>query len=159
MRSQRPFPCSPTGGDVLLGESEQRLDDKNRITLPARLRERFADGAVCARGLDGCIHVWPREAWELYVSTQGERLDSFTREGRAMQRYLFGGAQEGEPDRQGRIALPAHLIAHAGLVKEIVVAGLRDRLEVWDREAWRRQLSEVEGSAEVVAERLAQPRA
>jgi MraZ protein len=140
---------------VLLGEFEQRLDDKNRVTLPARLRDRFGAGVVCSRGLDGCVAVWPRESWEAYVSSQQSRLDPFTREGRQLQRYLFGAAQESELDRQGRIALPSPLLQHASLGKDIVIAGLRDRLEIWDRETWRRQLAEVEGSAEVVAERLA----
>ena len=140
---------------MLLGEFEQRLDDKNRVTLPARLRGRFATGVVCSRGFDGCVTVWPRESWDAYVSSHSARLDPFSREGRAMERYLFGAAQELELDRQGRIALSPPLLAHAGLGKDIVIAGLRDRLEIWDREAWRSQLAEVEGSAESVAERLA----
>ena len=53
---------------MLLGEFEQRLDDKNRVTLPARLRSAFETGAVCARGLDGCVVVYPRDSWEAYVS-------------------------------------------------------------------------------------------
>jgi MraZ protein len=144
------------GKRVLLGEFEQRLDDKNRVTLPARLREHFADGVVCARGLDGCITVWSPAGWDVFVSAQSDRLDGFSREGRMMQRYLFGGALNSELDRQGRVALPAPLLQHAQLGKDIVIAGLRDRLEIWDREAWHRQLAEVEGSAESVAERLAQ---
>ena len=143
---------------MLLGEFEQRLDDKNRVTLPARLRAQFDGGVVCARGLDGCIAVYPHERWVAHVSAQSDRLDPFTREGRGMQRFLYGGAQEGELDRQGRVALPAALIAHAKLSKDIVIAGLSDRLEIWDREAWRSQLTEVEGSAESVAEHLAQQR-
>ena len=144
------------GGTLLLGEYEQRLDDKNRVTLPARLRDQFADGVVCSRGFDGCVTVWPREAWDALREAQVARLDPFSREGRALQRLpLRRGAQLGELDRQGRIALPAPLLAHAGLGKDIVIAGLRDRLEIWDREAWRRQLAEVEGGAEHVAERLA----
>jgi MraZ protein len=146
---------APGRADVLLGEFEQRLDDKNRVTLPAKVRESFADGVVCARGLDHCIAVWPKAAWEEYVSGLADRLDSFTPEGRGLQRYLYGGAHESELDRQGRVALTAPLIKHGSLAKEIVIAGLLDRLEIWDREAWRRQLAEVEGSAEVVAERLA----
>jgi MraZ protein len=144
---------------VLLGEFEQRLDDKNRVTLPARLRVQFDGGLVCARGLDGCINVWPLASWEAYVSAQSERLDSFSREGRALERYLYGGALECELDKQGRVALPAPLVGHASLDKDIVIAGLRDRLEIWDRESWRRQLANVEGSAEVVAERIANARA
>ena len=143
---------------MLLGEFEQRLDDKNRVTLPAKLRAHFADGVVCSRGFDGCIAVWPRTSWDAYVTQQSDRLDGFTREGRGMQRFLFGGAQEGELDRQGRIALSAPLIEAGRLSKDIVIAGLSNRLEIWDREAWRRQLAEVEGSAENVAEHLAQQR-
>jgi MraZ protein len=143
---------------VLLGEYEQRLDDKNRVTLPAKLRDQFADGLVCSRGFDGCVVVYPRAAWDAQVESQMSRLDPFTREGRGLQRYLFGAAQEGELDRAGRVALSAPLVGHAGLAKDIVIAGLRDRLEIWDRETWRRQLAEVEGSAEVVAERLANTR-
>ena len=144
------------GKCVLLGEFEQRLDDKNRVTLPARLREHFVDGVVCARGLDGCVSVFPHAGWEEYMNAQNERLDGLSRDGRWMQRYLFSGALPGALDRQGRVALPASLLQHAKLGKDIVIAGLRDRLEIWDREAWRRQLAEVEGSAESVAERLAQ---
>ena len=91
---------------MLLGEFEQRLDDKNRVTLPARLRVQFEDGLVCAKGLDDCVTVWPRAAWDDYVSAQTERLDSFTREGRALERFIFSGALECELDRQGRVALP-----------------------------------------------------
>ena len=144
---------------MLLGEFEQRLDDKNRVTLPARLRDHFADGVVCARGFDGCIAVWPRADWDAYVTEQNARLDGFSREGRLMQRYLFGGAQQGELDRQGpRRTAGAAAAARSSSSKDIVIAGLQDRLEIWDREAWRRQLAEVEGSAESVAERLAQPK-
>ena len=75
-----------------------------------------------------------------------------------MQRFFFSGAAEGELDKQGRLALPAALIDHAKLGREVVVAGVNDRLEIWDRGAWRRELAEVEGSAEHVAERLAAKR-
>src|ERR1700710_2088132 len=126
------------GKCVLLGEFEQRLDDKNRVTLPARLRVQFEGGLVCARGLDGCVNVWPIASWEAYVSAQSERLDSFSSEGRALERYIFGGALECELDRQGRVALPATLVDHASLDKDIVIAGLRDRLAIWERRSWGR---------------------
>ena len=149
-----------TGSAVLLGEFEQRLDDKNRVTLPARLRVQFEGGLVCARGLDGCINVWP-------LGVLGGLRERAVRAARLLQPRgpraqagaFFGGALECELDRQGRVALPAPLVGHASLDKDIVIAGLRDRLEIWDRESWRRQLANVEGSAEVVAERIANARA
>lgn len=139
---------------MLLGEYAQRLDEKNRVTIPARLRDAFADGVFVTRGLDRCVALYARDGWEDFVASQTARLDPFTREGRQMERFLFGGAVEAELDRQGRVAVPAPLLQHAALQREIVVAGVRDRLEIWDREAWERALVDLEGSAEVVAERL-----
>jgi MraZ protein len=75
-----------------------------------------------------------------------------------MQRFFFSGAAEAELDRQGRVMIPAALAQHAGLGREVVVAGIRDHLEIWDRATWREHLKEIEGSAEHVAERLATQR-
>lgn len=72
-----------------------------------------------------------------------------------MQRFFFAGATDQELDKQGRVVIPAALGKHAGLEREVVVAGIHDHLEVWDRAAWLAQMNEVEGSAEHVAERLA----
>jgi MraZ protein len=72
--------------------------------------------------------------------------------------HFFSGESEAEIDKQGRVMIPVQLIEHAKLGKEVVIAGVNDRLEIWDRAAWRKELAEVEGSAEDVAERLADKR-
>jgi MraZ protein len=72
-----------------------------------------------------------------------------------MRRYIFSAAVETEPDRQGRVTLPGALISYGKLGRDVVVAGVQDHVEIWDRAAWRAQLEDVEGSAELVAERLA----
>src|SRR5829696_8272030 len=77
---------------------------------------------------------------------------------RRIQRYVFGGAAEADLDRQGRVMIPGHLIEYASLGREVVVIGIHDHLEIWDRAAWRRELERLEGSAEDVAERLAAQR-
>ncbi|HSD00778.1 MAG TPA: division/cell wall cluster transcriptional repressor MraZ [Gaiellales bacterium] len=141
---------------MLLGESVQRLDVKNRLTLPAKLRAHFAHGVVVSKGFDGCLFVFSPDGWERYVDSQLGRLDPLSRRGREMSRWLYGGASETELDRQGRVMLPPAQIAHAGLEKDIVVAGLRDHLEIWDLTAWRKREAEFEGSVEDVAESLAQ---
>ncbi|MBW3592560.1 MAG: division/cell wall cluster transcriptional repressor MraZ [Actinobacteria bacterium] len=140
---------------MLLGEYEHALDDKNRLTLPARFRQAFADGVFVARGIDPCLLVFARDRWEAFVEERLAGLNSFSREARQMSRYFFAGAIETDLDRQGRFVLTPALIEHAGLGREVVVAGVRDHLEIWDPAAWRDQLKEVEGSAELVAERLA----
>jgi MraZ protein len=140
---------------MLLGEYEHTLDDKNRLTLPAKFRQAFEGGVVVSRGLDGCLVVFTRDNWNSFVAAQLAGLNPFSREARQMNRFMFAGAAETELDKQGRVMLPGALLAHAGLSREVVVAGVRDHVEIWDRDAWRKHLEEVEGSVELVAERLA----
>ena len=140
---------------MLLGEHEHTIDDKNRLTLPARFRQSFADGVVVTRGIEPCLAVFTREGWEDFSSSRLAGLDRFSGEARDMRRYLFSATVESELDKQGRVTLPAGLLAKADLGREVIVAGAGDCLEVWDREAWRNHMDEVERRADVVAERLA----
>ncbi len=143
---------------MLLGEHEHTIDDKNRLTLPAKFRQAFADGIVVTRGLDGCLYGYTRGDWDRLVESRLAVLDPLSREGRLMMRHFFSAAAEAELDKQGRVMLPAPLLESAGLGKEVTVAGVYDHLEIWSRGAWREHLKEVEGSAEHVAERLATKR-
>ena len=139
---------------MLLGEHEHTLDEKNRLTLPARLRGAFEDGVVLTRGLDGCLYAYPRADWER-TAERIRALDPLLENSRVMQRHFFGGAAPGELDRQGRLVVPASLLGHAGIAREVVVAGVYDHIEIWDREKWRSQPHQEEGRAEDAAERLA----
>lgn len=143
---------------MLLGEYEHTIDDKNRLTLPSKFRTAFEDGIVVTRGMDGCLFAFTRDTWDTLVQSRLATLDLLSQEGRRMQRHFFSGAAESELDKQGRVGLPAALLQHAKLSRDVVVAGVHDHLEIWDRDAWRRELAEVEGSAEHVAERLAAQR-
>ena len=140
---------------MLLGEYEHAVDEKNRLTLPAKWRQAFAEGVFVARGIDPCLLVFAREEWDHFVAERLANLNAFSKEARQMSRFFFAGTHETELDKQGRFVLPPQLIEHAGLAREVVVAGVRDHLEIWDPRGWRDQLKEVEGSAELVAERLA----
>jgi MraZ protein len=139
---------------MLLGAYEHTIDDKNRLTLPAKFRDAFADGVVLTRGMDGCLYAYTRARWERMAETIGG-LDDLSREGRVMKRFFFSAAAVDEPDRQGRVVVPAPLAQHAGLARDVVVAGVYDHVEIWDRAKWDDQLRQVEGSAEDVARRLA----
>lgn len=140
---------------MLLGEFEQRLDEKNRVTVPARLRDEFAGGAMITRYFDGCVSIFPTKDWEEFVQHESARLDDGTQNGRWAERYLFGAASEVRPDRQGRIPVPGILIKHASLDRELVVTGVRNRLEIWNRDAWNAGLAEFGRSAENAAEPVA----
>ncbi len=139
---------------MLLGEHDHTLDDKNRLTLPAKLREELGDGVVVTRGMDGCLYAYAAGEWD-GLAERIRALDPLSREGRMMHRHFFSGAVRADLDKQGRMVLPAALLETAGIHREVTVAGVYDHLEIWDRAKWRVHLHEVEGSAEDVAERLA----
>jgi MraZ protein len=120
----------------VLGEYEHTLDDKNRLTLPAKFRDAFGGGSVVTRGMDRCLSVYAKDEWEEFVSKRLGELDPFSGEARQIERFLFSGAAEAEPDRQGRVMIPPALVQHARLSREVVVAGVGDHVEIWDKELW-----------------------
>ena len=110
------------------------------------------------RGMDGCLFAYTPGDWTALVQGRLAALHPLSKEGRRMQRFFYAGATEAELDKQGRVGIPAALLEHAKLGRDVTVAGVHDHLEIWDRAAWRLELTEVEGSAEHVAERLAAQR-
>jgi MraZ protein len=140
---------------MFIGIYEHTIDDKSRLTLPARFRDALGDAVVLARGLDGNVAVYPKETWSVTVEARISALDPLSREARELRRFFFSGAAESSIDRQGRILVPAVLTRHAGLERDVVVAGNYDHLELWQPAAWEQHLHAVEGSAEHAAERLA----
>jgi MraZ protein len=143
---------------MFFGEYEHTIDDKSRLTLPARFRDAVKDGVVLSKGLDGSVDVYPRGTWETTIVDRIGRLDPLLPDTRVLQRHFFGGASEDVPDKQGRVLLPAALVRHGKLVREVTVVGNNDHLEIWDRAAWAERLEGIEGSADNVAQRLAEQR-
>jgi MraZ protein len=130
---------------MFLGTHTPRLDDKGRLTLPAKFRDPLAGGLMITKGQDHCLYVFPREEFEQLARKVAEAPFTNTTV-RAYQRYLFAGTEEQRPDGQGRIAISAELRRYAGLHKECVVIGAITRLEVWDAQAWQSYLDEHEDS-------------
>jgi MraZ protein len=143
---------------MFFGEYEHAIDDKSRLTLPARFRAALADGVVLSKGLDGTVDVYPHEVWEVKIVERIGGLDPLLADSRLLQRVFFGGASEDVPDKQGRVHLPASLLRHGKLVKDVTVVGNNDHLEIWDRAAWAEQLEGFEGRADNAAQRLAEQR-
>ena len=137
------------------GLYEHSLDSKDRLTVPARFRSALADGVVLSKGLDPCVDLYTPDAFERVSDTYLAPHSPFSSDARKMRRRFHGGSFDEKLDSAGRIRVPKPLIEHAGLSREITVAGVYDHLEIWDRTKWGQQLHEVEGSAEDVAERLA----
>ena len=130
---------------MFLGQYHHSLDSKGRVILPARFRGRLEEGAFMARGLDGCVCVYPRDEWERVAANMRD-LSARGPAQRQAARTFFAGAAEFVPDRQGRVPIPAHLreFAGLGLDREVVVAGVLSRVEIWDGQRWRAREQEGE---------------
>ena len=123
---------------MFLGEFQHSLDAKGRVILPAEFRDQLAGGAVIARGLDGCLSVYPREEFETMAETVREKARRGERERRAA-RSFFAGAKPVAPHRQGRVAIPQNLREFAALGRDVMVVGVDFRIEIWDTSRWREQ--------------------
>jgi len=121
----------------LLGTHGYSLDPKGRVSLPARFREAFDDGLWLTVGQDRSLYCFPRAEWE---RRSGE-VDAFAlsdREGRAFARLFFSSAEQAKLDGQGRVTIPQRLRDAVGIGKDVVVIGVRERMEIWDRAEWDR---------------------
>jgi MraZ protein len=132
---------------MFLGEYQHSLDAKGRVILPARFREQLEGGAVMARALDGCLAVYPVSEFDRVAAKLREARERGARE-RQAARSFFTGAVEITPDKQGRVAIPAHLREYASLEREVIVAGNFDHLEIWDSVTFNQR--DREGTASIV---------
>jgi MraZ protein len=133
---------------MFLGEHQHSLDAKGRVILPARFRDQLESGAVMAKALDGCLAVYPVAEFQRVADNAREAAQRGPAE-RQAARALFSGAVEITPDKQGRVAVPPHLREFAGLTREVIVAGMYHRIEIWDAQRFR-ELDRA-GDASIVA--------
>ena len=118
-----------------MGTYTPRLDEKGRLFLPAKFRDRLAEGLVVTQGQENCLVVWPEDVF-MQEAQRAQQTPLTQRGARDYARVLFAGAEQGKPDKQGRIGIPPVLRAYAGLDKDVVVIGVMDRVEIWDPERW-----------------------
>lgn len=131
---------------MFLGQFEHTIDDKGRLTMPAKFRAGLAAGLVVTIGMDGCLFVFPRTKWE-ELASQIEALPITNPKARGLARLMFSSADDSGMDRQGRILVPAHLRTYAGLEGDVVITGLNSRIELWHPERWRKlQSAAIEGT-------------
>ena len=104
------------------------------------------------KGLDGCLYLYSMEAWEAFLA-KFNSMNLLSPEDRRLKRYFVAGASEGEFDKQGRILLPASLRNAAGIEKDVVLAGMIDYIEIWDKERWEGTSDDVDDIAAGMAKR------
>jgi MraZ protein len=138
---------------MLIGEYIHTLDEKNRMSLPAKFRSELGKKIVLAPGLDQSIFMFTVKEWE----TIAEKLASnsmLQADNRSFNRFMFGGAVEVDVDGSGRILVPDFLKDRAGLKKNVAVIGVSNRVELWDEKKWAAYKSVVEKEADQLAEKL-----
>mgnify|MGYP003394843342 FL=1 len=138
---------------MFIGEYSHNLDDKGRVAVPAKFRSLLKGGAVVTRGLDNCLFLYSKKAWQ-ELAVKLAKLPISKANTRAFARLMLAGAMAVDFDNQGRIMLPEYLRKFAGLKKNLVIAGLYDRLEIWDEAAWNRYKKGTEKKSANIAEAL-----
>lgn len=128
---------------MFLGTHTPRLDDKGRLFLPAKFRDRLAEGLVVTRGQERCLYVFPTDEFTQLVTTM--QSAPMTSKGvRDYLRVFLSGASDEVPDKQGRVTVPAGLRTYAGLDRECTVIGAGSRVEIWDTQSWNAYLEGTE---------------
>jgi len=130
---------------VFLGTHTPKLDEKGRLILPAKYRDELADGLVITRFQERCLAIWPIKTF-VEVTHTVRNASSSQQQVRDYQRMLASGASDETPDKQGRVTIPPHLRAYAGLETHCVVVGAIDRVEVWNAAAWEQYAAEKESA-------------
>lgn len=138
---------------MLLGEYTHNLDSKGRVAIPAKFREKLTAGAIITRGLDNSLFVFAHKEWEA-LAGKLVALPLAQANSRAFARLMLAGAMDVELDVQGRILVPDYLRKYAGLKKQVVVAGLYSRIEIWDHGTWERYKQKTESASDEIAEKL-----
>jgi MraZ protein len=128
---------------VFLGTHTPRLDEKGRLFLPAKFRDRLAEGLVVTRGQERCLYVFPMDEF-VTIAGQMRSAPTTSKAVRDYMRVFLSGASDEVPDKQGRVTIPAALREYAGLSRDCTVIGAGSRLEVWDTSSWNAYLQSTE---------------
>jgi len=138
---------------MLIGEYRHNLDPKKRLSIPSKFRKELGEGAVLTRGLDNCLFVFPLQSWN-ELADKLKNLPLGQQSTRSFARLLLSGASEVDFDSLGRILIPEHLKSYASLKKIVVIAGVLNRLEIWDDENWTAYKANLEKNSDSIAEKL-----
>ena len=140
---------------MLLGEYTHAIDDKNRLSLPAKFRSLMGKKLVVTPGLDTCLFVFTTKEWEK-IQSKLNQSSLLQADNRSFNRFMFGGAVETDVDSIGRILIPDFLRERANLKSKVALIGVSNRVEIWNDKAWAEYKKVVEKQADSLAEKLGQ---
>jgi MraZ protein len=140
---------------MLLGEYRHTIDEKGRMAVPAKFRQKFEDGAIITKGLDSCLFVLALNEWNIFAQ-KITTMPLAQTNSRAFARLMLASASDVHLDTQGRILIPEHLREYAKLQKNAVATGMMTRMEIWNADEWKRYTAETESAADEIAEKLSE---
>lgn len=140
---------------MFIGEYQHTIDDKGRVAVPVKFRATLGERAIVTRGLDRCLFIFSAAEWE-ELAQKLVALPMAQANSRAFTRLMLAGAMEVDLDSQGRVLVPDYLRMYAHLKKQIIVAGLYNRIELWDETAWQKYKTQTESDSDEIAERLSE---
>ena len=138
---------------LLIGEYEHSIDTKGRLIMPSKLKEDIGEKFVVTKGLDGCLFVYSQTEWKTFE----DKLRAFpltNKDARALVRFFLAGAMECEIDKQGRIKLSSELCEKCSITKDVVVIGVDDHVEIWDREQHKEMSKRNDDNYEAYASKI-----
>lgn len=138
---------------MFIGEYLHTIDEKKRLAIPAKFRSVLGKKAIITRGLDNCLFLYPAKEWQS-LAQKLSQLPLSQSDARGFSRVMLAGAMEVSIDSLGRILVPDYLKKYAGLAKKAVVAGLYNRIEIWDEKKWHEYNQKTEKEVGDIAERL-----
>ena len=138
---------------MFIGEYQHIIDQKKRVAIPSKFRAKFKKGAVVTRGLDSSLFIYTKEEWGKIAEKLGN-MPVGEKSTRSFVRLMLAGAVDTKLDSQGRVLVPEYLKDYARLGKQVVIAGLFNRLELWDKTEWDKYKSSAEKDQDEIAEQL-----
>ena len=136
---------------MLIGEYYHNLDTKGRVSIPSKFRDDLGGTFVLSKGLDNCLYAYSVSEWEGF---QQELLALRGSDAQKVRRFFFSGAAECEIDSQGRVVIPPNFREYAGLKKELVILGVSNRAEIWDKEKWNEYMTDSSFESEEIAKAM-----
>lgn len=140
------------GDFMFMGEYHHTIDDKGRLTIPAKIRYELGANFVVTRGLDNCLFIYPSDEWSKVIDKYKELPN--TKDARKFMRFFLSGATVSDFDKQGRVNISSPLINYASLEKDCVIIGVNDHLEVWSKNNWDNFILENEDDLSDIADKL-----
>jgi MraZ protein len=138
---------------MFIGEYAYSIDEKKRLAIPAKFRQVLGKKAVITRGLDQCLFLYPAKEWGILAKKLAQ-LPLSQADARGFARLMLTGAMEVSLDNLGRILVPDYLKTYAFLKKKVIIAGVFNRIEVWDSQKWQSYKKKTETAVGDIAERL-----